>query len=98
MQLNLNESAIAFVHTVDPECESFIGWRLLLNFDGGSSAEDLVGDLDFEDRIFHGFEFLGCFIEFTTSDSNFKVSDFSLPLFYGSKITPLTRGTTHVWY
>jgi hypothetical protein len=98
MQLNLNESAIAFVHTVDPEDESFVGWRLLLNFDSWSSTEDLVGDLDFEDRIVHGFEFLGCFIELATNDCNFKVSDFSLPLFYGSKITPLTRSTTHVWY
>lgn len=98
MQLNLNESAIAFVQTVDPEGESFVGRRLLLNFDSGSCAEDLVGDLNFEDRIFHGFEFLGCFIELTTCDCNFKVSDFSLPLFYGSKITSLTRGAAHVWY
>ena len=84
MELDFNISPISLVLAVNPKIVSLLNLGLLLDFSNWTGSEHLVGDLNVEERVFHGLELLSSLVKLSPADDNLKISKFSLFLFDGS--------------
>ena len=69
-----------------------------MDFGYRGSAEDLVGDLYFEDWGFHGLELFSSLIELSAVDGDFEVADFGLALLDSPKVSALAWCAAHFCY
>jgi hypothetical protein len=96
-KLNFDESTISFIEAVDYKIKSVIKFGVMFDVLRSVGGKCLIGNLQSEDRIFHGLKLFDCIIILALDDSYFKDSYTSVMSVESTNVSPVsfTWSATH---